>query len=209
MQIASPTFAESVFPDGWQVGGVRLQPFSLGHAVLLQRVGNAYAEPEGFAGATLGALAVAVWICSRPASVAARARASALARSRIRWFGMRWRFQVAARHAELVTYLSAAWSMPGFDLARKPSPDAIQPGADPLHVLWMHRRRHMGDTEQEAMDCPLLRARMDHLVWAEQEGGIVIREDGETEREQRLEAARENADWDRQLRAKHAGGANG
>lgn len=210
MRIASPTFAEAVFPDGWQVGGVRLHPFSLGHALLLQRLGNAYAEPSQFATGTLGSLAIAAWCCSRPAAVAAETKGDRRSLIWIRWFGLRWRFLFEPRHREFLQYGTAAWNLPEFDPTKRTAPEGLKPGAEPLHVLWMHRRRIIGDSEAETMDCPLVRARLDHLVWAEQEGGIIIRPDGESEREQRASAARENAEWDRQLRAKQpAGGANG
>jgi hypothetical protein len=192
--IADPTFAAAIYPDTWRVGNVVLQSYSLGHAVLLQRLGNAYATCAA-EGRTMGALVLAAWICSRPAHIAARRVDGWWTRQWLVRQALVWRASHADRDAEMQLYLGAAWNLPGTRATRASGRSA---GADPLHLLWLHRRQIMGDTESQAAACPVLRARLDLIAWAEQEGAIDIvdaaQEDG------LLQASIENAQWDRELR---------
>lgn len=198
MKLKAPTFAAAVFPDRWAVGKVRLHTLTLGHAVLLQRLGNPYAVAVQDAVPHLGALVLAAWVCSRPVRVAAESCQGWWMRQWMVCHAIRWGSTHAEREAEMRLYVAAAWQTPGFKATRPSKGDAA--GADPLHSLWMHRRIHMGETEEQAMDCPLLRARLDHLVWAEQQGAVIITGDEMTAEERLLEAALANADWDRELR---------
>lgn len=199
MRLKAPTFAGAVFPDRWKVGRVLLEPHTLGHALLLQRLGNPYAQAVSQAVPQLGALVLASFVCSRPASIAARTAGGWWAKQWMVYHAIVWGSTHAEREAELRLYLAAAWHTPAFKPTSRPT-GSHSAGADPLHVLWLHRRMHLGETEDEAMRCPLLRARMDHLAWAEQQGAIVILGDDLTPTEKLLEAAEANAEWDRQLR---------
>lgn len=73
MGVLARQFAEAVWPDRWTVLGVRLQPMSIGHALLLHRLGNGFAPygREGGKEAGLSDLVLAVYVCSLPAGTAA------------------------------------------------------------------------------------------------------------------------------------------
>lgn len=199
MRLKAPTFAASVFPDLWQVGRVRMETHTLGHALLLQRLGNPYALAVASAVPELGALVVAAYVCSRPASVAARRMSAWWARQWLVYHAIVWGSTHAQRESEMRLYIAASWHAPTFRSTSRGG-ESASAGADPLHVLWLHRRIQMGESEAEAMQCPLLRARMDHLAWAEQQGAIVITGDELTPQEQLMEATEANAEWDRQIR---------
>lgn len=202
MHLASPTFAAAVFPDTWQIGATRLHTHCLGHALLLQRLGNPYAEARANAVPELGALVMAAYVCSRDPEVAAARAGGWWCRN----WGVRqailWGATHADREAEFRLYIAAAWQSPEFRIPGKRSGPASAAGADPLHVLWMHRRMQMGESEAQAMRCPLLRARWDLLAWAEQQGAIeIIGSDAEEREDEFLAACRANAAWDIEMRA--------
>jgi len=67
-------YARACWPDRWRVAGVRLRPYCLGHALLLQRIDSPLTgeeRPDGGVPAT--ALVTAVFICSRDWGDAAEA----------------------------------------------------------------------------------------------------------------------------------------
>jgi hypothetical protein len=200
MRLRAPSFAESVFPDGWRVGAVRLRTFTLGHALLLERLSNPFWAPTAEVVPDLGALCLATFICSRPASVAAHTMGGWYARQWMVYHAIRWGSTHADREGELRLYIHAARSTPNVEPANKG--DGKAAGASLLHILWQHRRIHMRDTEDQVMDCPLMRAQLDHLAWHEQRGTLTIIGDELSAMEQLVEAAKDNAEWDRQMRAK-------
>lgn len=180
-----------------------METHTLGHALLLQRLGNPYAQAVPSPVQELGALVVAAYVCSRPVSRAARAMSGWWARQWLVYHAIRWGSRHADRESEMRLYIAASWHAPTFrPLGNSGGSDSA--GADPLHVLWMHRRMQMGETDDVVMKCHLHRARMDHMAWAEQQGAIVITGDDLTPQEQLTAATAEYADWDRQIR-KEAG----
>ncbi len=199
MRIASPTFAHAVYPDRWKIGRVHLHTLTLGHAVLLQRLGNPYAEAQGKPVEDLGKLAVAAFVCSRTAKVASSTVDGWWARNWMVWRALTWRGDYASREQEMRLYIAAAWLVPSFkSLGRADGHESRVPGTDPLHGLWVHRRTVMGETEEEAALCPVLRARLDRLAWLEEQGAIRVIPD--QEEDTLLQAVEDNAEWDRELR---------
>jgi hypothetical protein len=57
------TYSEAAYPAPWQVLGVTLKPFSLGHYIKLNRLGCAFVA-DGVETATLGDLLLGVAVCS-------------------------------------------------------------------------------------------------------------------------------------------------
>jgi hypothetical protein len=200
MPLRAPTFGQAVFPDGWRVGAVRLRTFSLGHALLLERLDNPFWSSTGAAVPSLGALCLAAYVCSRPAASAARTMGGWYARQWMVYHAIRWGRTHADREAEMRLYIHAARAIPNVDTDSRSTGKAA--GASLLHILWQHRRIQMRDTEQEVMDCPLMRAQLDHLAWHEQRGALTIIGDELSSMEQLVEAAKANAEWDRQIRDK-------
>lgn len=207
MGIASPTFAAAIFPDTWKVGRVRLHQLCLGHALLLQRIGNRYAEPQAEPVQELGHLCMAAYVCSRDPEQAARTIDGWWAKNWAVHKAILWGARHAEREREMRLYVAAAWLTPRVESVNRPRQEAKPVGADPVHGLWLHRLQHMGETDAQAMRCPILRARMDLLAWAEQQGAIrIVPDTSQTKEETLLEAAKANADWDRQIRK---GGVHG
>jgi len=59
-------YARACWPDTWRVAGVRLKPYCLGHALLLQRIDSPLTvDTRPDAGIPATALVTAVFICSR------------------------------------------------------------------------------------------------------------------------------------------------
>lgn len=103
-----------VFRDDWIVAGRRLQPFSIGHAQLLHRLGSPFANLDAnvLAAAGRGDVAEALLVCRRSWHAAARllkTRRGALA---LRWEGIRLGAYVADAMFGLVAYARKAWTMP-------------------------------------------------------------------------------------------------
>lgn len=201
MRIVAPTFAQAVYPDTWKIGRVRLRTLTLGHAVLLQRLDNPYAEYQAKPVEKLEKLTTAAFLCSRPADVAARTVDGWWARNWMVWRAITWGRTHAEREQEMRLYIAASWLIPEIKILGK-SGSAM--GTDALHTLWLHRRVVLGETEEQAARCPLLRARLDRLAWLEEQGSIQIRDESDTD--QLLAAAMQNAEWDRSVRG---GGVHG
>ena len=64
----SPDFFAAAYPEPWQVLGVKLRPFSLGHYLKLSRLGCAFVSSKE-EHATLSDLLLAVVVCSMPTTV--------------------------------------------------------------------------------------------------------------------------------------------
>lgn len=205
IRIAPPTFGEVIFPDRWKVGHLRLQPFSLGHAVLLQRLNNPWCNGQAEK-STTGQLLQAVQVCSQGAARAARAVDSLLGAWWLRMHARLWAGSLQERESELRLYLVAAWRLPRWRAIGEEG--GTLRGADQLHSWWSHRRIVMHESEAEVMDCPLVRARLDYLEWCEAQGHLRILEE---EEETPIEVAMRHAAGDAEFRAAMAsrGGLHG
>jgi hypothetical protein len=176
--------------------GRRALPIQLGHALLLQRIGSAFAEPAIQGEPGWGDCVMAAWVLSRPWP---RAAARINARSTRWWLALNGRLWNRYRRVvlgQLRLLHLAAWHLPEFEVQSANAGSAG--GADHLHTLLIHRKSVMHESDAEALAVPLARARIDYVVHAEQRGGVRL-----TGRENDLfeAAAAENAAWDRELRA--------
>jgi hypothetical protein len=169
-------------------------PYTLGHAVLLQRLGSPLAMAEQRP-CTLGDVTVAAWVCSRPVPVARRHMDGWWMRQWMVYHAMVWGAHQVDRAREFATYIAAAWHVPDVRATRS---GGRRMGSDPVHLLWLHRRSVMGDTDAQAAECLVLRARLDMFAWAEREGMVRIVEDEEEDTV--MAACAENAEWDRAIR---------
>jgi len=169
-------------PSTFQVGGIRLQPYCLGHAVLLARLGNPLVwERPGRLDRTprpaigKGDCLWALWILSRPATEAMRLLESWRVVWWMRWQG--WRL----RHLE--TKELTDW-LRGFILhgsegplwRAKHKPSAIEPGTPLLLVLKRNQMTAWGRSEAEAFNQPLRLVKWEYCAWLEQEDALVIKE---------------------------------
>jgi len=65
MTTAAASYHDAAFPEPWQVLGLRLRPFSLGHYLKLRRLGCAFVADDTQR-ATIGDLLLGVIVCSMP-----------------------------------------------------------------------------------------------------------------------------------------------
>lgn len=194
-------WADTVLPTATRVGGVRLYPITLGHAALLQQLGNGFAEPVPNP-AGLGDLVLAAWVLSRPWDTAALALGGRPARW---WIVVRtalWRRRHAEVLGEMLAYHLRQWQTPEVEFRRG---RRAERGTEHLHALYLHRRRHLHEDHATALGVPVRRAQLDLLADAESEGSLTLC----GPKLDRLAAlAAQHADWDRQLRATAAATRN-
>lgn len=163
-------YAKAIWPDPAACCGVRLRPFCLGHALLLQRLGSPFARDDSTS-AGLGDLVTAVYVCSRNWRAAARG-------IRGRWFGFwaRWRAFRRWKHedadaAAWNAYLRAGWFSPktwkGQDRSGIRGTDAVQ-------ILVATQRLRWGKSIRAALDTPVAEAIMDHLDQLEAGGALRV-----------------------------------
>jgi hypothetical protein len=189
-------WADTTLPAGQTVGGVRLYPITLGHAALLQQLGNGFATavpaPEG-----LGDVVNAVWVCSRPWD---RAVFTVGGRRHRWWMVIRaalWKRDTVAVIGEMLAYHVRQWRTPEVEYRKGRK---VERGTEHCHALYLHRRRQMGEDHETALGVPVRRAQLDFLADAESEGHLTLC-GARLDRLQEL-AAR-HAAWDRETRTAH------
>ena len=173
----SPTdqFCEALMPDQWFAAGEPLHPFSVGHAILLRRMGSPFVATEGEAAQQVpgfGDLLVAVWICSRPATEALRRLDS--------WDQRLWlkvkritRFHSLDRdRLAFLAYLTAAHQVPPLKLTSAPTGE--ESGAPWFGVLVAVLVKHYHHTVEEALNTPLAVARWLNTMQLVEEGVVRI-----------------------------------
>lgn len=173
-------YATVAFPDARRVLGVRLLPLSVGHALLLDRIQSPFAPYRAYALTELpgfGDVVEALWILSRPASIAAEQRVSLRGKATIAAWTIRarlsarfqpWRWFTVADAAERLLRI-ARDARTGPTLWVKEGSDKPQ-GAPFLASLKVTLMRFFRCTEREALDYPLRRALWDTSVWWEMHG---------------------------------------
>ena len=106
-------YSASLFPDRVRAGGVLLQAFSVGHALLLQRLGSPLdwsrktaAKPQ------IGDLILAIGLCARPYPQALRWLESRRMKYWLRWKGLSRSAFFQFDLARFIRYLAEAWNGP-------------------------------------------------------------------------------------------------
>lgn len=176
-------YASTVFPDGYTVLGVRLRPMTIGHALLLTRIGSPLAPFAAPAGRdpTLQDLVIALWVCSRPCSAAA----SGLQRSRTGWWmrlrewSVRWAYWRRIDRAlhGWVAYMRACCSGPMLWVKQDSAPSKVPI----LQTLLLHRQHRMGESRAAAMETPVAVALWDLAAYAVGTGAVDLVDDDEQE----------------------------
>jgi hypothetical protein len=156
-------------PDPAAVLGIRLRPFTLGHAHLLARVGSPFlsgGEPQ------LGDVVLGVEICSREygsaVSFLEQANAARVIEKAARKWLRRNMDEDLGPISEFVHYVSAAAQGPRFWVENK---EASESGADWLQSIKLGLMR-TGRTTAEAMETPLGEAMWDYAAHWESEGAL-------------------------------------
>lgn len=167
------TYARIAFPPRRTVYGVRLEDYTLGHAMLIQRL-----DLDVYAG--WGSLALAVFVCSRPWRRAVATLNDRKSRLLRQWWT--WRAYIlygdegmAAATEAMWEWIIEAWTLPEF-WERQKDPDQLldpkernAPLLQRLRLLWSQQFQINLDA---AMDLPMQRALWDSACRMESEGHI-------------------------------------
>lgn len=158
-------------PDPAEVLGVRLQPFTLGHAHLLARVGSPFLSGDN---PQLGDVVLGVEVCQRDYGSAVAFMAQDNAARIIEKLARKWLRRQLEEDigpiSEFVHYVSSAAQGPRFWVEQK---EASQSGADWLQSLKLGLMR-TGRSFAEAMDTPLGEAMWDYAAYWESEGALKL-----------------------------------
>ena len=182
---AAELYRRLTVPDRYRVMGYDLVPFTVGHALLFDRLG--VEKIEGWAD-----LMVACKICSMPARDAERWMQSKFRRW-LTWKWIRWfRLHAIANPHEVrkgveafESYLEVSTRPPKYEAATNDKgKTGGSPPAQALRVVLISR---LGYSPDSVNDTPYLRAIWDYLTWMEQEGHIVIGQGLEDEVEEEFQ----------------------
>lgn len=172
-------YSRAVFPDRWRCAGIPLEAHTLGHALLLQRLGSPCAgrPPESPLEIGTGHIAQAAHICSGPWQRAVRRLDGRVERLWMSWAALRIQQSgLDQARADLWAYLRDAW--PVISWWSQPTARTRALGAELLHIL-VNRQRDMGLSLEAALSVPLAVAHWDAAAAAEREGALTLQRAGE------------------------------
>jgi hypothetical protein len=162
-------YAGVIHPDRVTVFGRELVPVTIGHALLLTRIGSPFLVGGKIAA---GQLVTAIYVLSRPAEVAARG----LDAKRVQWVFKLWAFQLRhlcgalarlmAIHA-IEEHLERGWQGPDMWEGKEGSK---QCNAPTLLVMKTRLMSAFGVSREQALSYPLREAIWDLAAWAEDKG---------------------------------------
>jgi len=132
------------------IAGVAVQPFCLGHALLLQRLRSPFMDSAAVPG--MGDALLALWVCSRPATEAIAQIHGGRIKWWLKWRSWRLRFWEPAALVELVRDHITTGSIGPRVKATHPVPG--EPGTPLLLSLLLHQLR-LGRAEAVALNSPL------------------------------------------------------
>lgn len=169
-------FVRALWPDRYRCLGRRLRPLSIGHLLLLRRLGS----PLVLGGTPDAAdIALAVFICSRPWR-------RALAAMRRPWLGIRliplgvrasWWSAKAVRG--LTAYLRAGMAGPRWWPVHRPGCEPSEMRSPYWLTILVALEAEMGATSDQALDMPVALALWRVAALREREGAIQIVSDEE------------------------------
>lgn len=181
----SARYTEAALPNTSRALGVNLLPVTMGHAVLLQRIGSPFAPFVPFDESVeigFGDVAEAIHVLSRPWDVAERQLRGRIYRVRMFWWALRFLIAVKLRpwkalsvptaSAAIARHVRECCTGPGVFPTRTDGRSAEAPYLAILEVT-LRRRLHV----QNPMDCEIRRALWLTSVDAELEGAVEFRSD--------------------------------
>jgi hypothetical protein len=164
-------YSTAVFHDSWAIGRLRLQPLTIGHALLLQRLRNTFASCDlvAMANAKPGDIAEALIVLGRPWRASTACVQTRRAVSLLRWRAIPLRLRGIREHVicGLVAYFRHHWSGPAV-WVKDQSPSGSS--ADALAVIMSVLITRLGHSHESAMDTPLRRAIWDVQLHLQAEG---------------------------------------
>lgn len=163
-----------IIPDRYRVLGYNLVPFTVGHALLFDRLG--VEEIKQWSD-----LVVAVKLCSMSAKQAERWIASPFHR----WLTWQW-LRLTRLHAlanpdhldaaseAFTDYLDVSTRAPKHEAANKNDATSRPSGSPPAQALRVTLIARLGYSPDKVDETPYLQAVWDYLTWLEQEGHVHI-----------------------------------
>lgn len=180
-------YAAAHLPDTWRIMGQRLQPVTIGHGLLLQRVGSPWMPfstlPVAGSVPPLGDLLLALWILAQPW----RKAVARLPQRRCRWVLKAWELQAVwlseatlTRHGDrLRAFMEASIAPPAMWSGKgSAGPRSQAPTLATLKVQ-IQSSLHIGN--EAALDTPIAVALWDLLTHAEGKGAIQFKSNEEME----------------------------
>lgn len=168
------TFQPKAIVFGW-----RLLPYTVGHAILFDRLGVGSIT-------TPGEVALAAWICSLPSDVVERRLNGRRADWWLRWIvwtrsaWMRDPVEVSKGIEVLSVYLDEQTRVPSTVAKGESSSASGVPFCQRLRAVLLSRLNYSPDTVDRT---PYLRALWDYIAWAEMEGALTVPPDVDDETE--------------------------
>lgn len=165
----SHDFALAVHPNRTRVAGVLLMPFALGHAILLTRLRSPLATY--WTGETkpinVGDVALAIWVCERPATEASRKIGEWWTQYRIgRLANQVARYGSLQVIHQLALYLEAGFKGP--KMKRQPGSNSC--GSPILAMLYASLLSHFHRSDSQAFNTPISLALWNRAALLEEQG---------------------------------------
>jgi hypothetical protein len=167
-------YLKAVLPDRHAVLGVRLRPYSLGHDLLLERLGSPFYTLASVPDFT--DLALAVNVCAREFHAADEwlnspglpAEMKAFAKSIVR--DCKSKLDVPAKVDAFVEYVAAGKRVPEFRWQESEHTEVIALESPTVQVVKVALMARLGYTEAEALNCPYGLAWWNYVTLFEVEG---------------------------------------
>lgn len=195
-------YADACFPaERWSVCGVKLLPFSIGHADILQSIGSPFLD---FRVPEFDDLMLALWVCSNRVTPGTNSTSLKLP--------LRWR--LAARFLRRICkdnprrfwgsiivfqqyVFDSLWFKPpiatrNMKLSRASTCPAFLPMKRTLMSHWNY-------SEAEALNMSLKQAKMEHAAWLEHEGALSFKTQADTDIIEEMKRP-ENVAWAKKVR---------
>ena len=171
-------YSQAIFPDRYRACGVRLRPLTLGHALLLDRLGNPFGshrllDPDS-PKPTFADLLLAAFVVSRPWRTAEWQVDSAWVRwwVAIKYVTRKWTVE---RDADgILAWYRAMWACPRMQVIRDDDSQTPERGAELLNVLSLFACRHLNCTPYTALDLRIAQLQHDFACHAEESGAVQI-----------------------------------
>ena len=170
-------YLQAFYPERFTILGQRLQPFSLGHLMLLRQMGNGFVCPD--CKPSIPDLTSGIFVCSQSYSQAQRGLESRLLRFRMFVWGARVRrANFVEKMLAFTDYLEAGSTFPDM-------PDASErariPGSPLIQRVRLTLQGELGLTQSEAMDYPWGAALHEYFALLEMKNRTSITNDEERE----------------------------
>lgn len=174
-------FLEAAIPEPVRVFGLRLRPFSLGHLLLLDRLGSPYIR-----GGNIGIndLLLAVWICARGFRENTELLDSSEFWSKVKAWKRsvvigRWllaltlrKFEFAPRFVAFHNYMRSGQEIPKYFFESGKFSQSM--GAPWMQTVRVRAIRDLGYSQDEVMDMPLSLLLWDYITLSELDGNVRI-----------------------------------